>query len=124
MELREFIKDVLLEITGGVEDAQNASGIQNTNPAIISPIITKSQRTTVVGNGFNSKKTERPIIDVSFDVQLVVSDNDSDGKSMGISIARTLNFKKDSVNSLHNELTQRIQFVVPVILPTANVEKE
>lgn len=28
MELREFIKDVLLEITGGVEDAQNASGIQ------------------------------------------------------------------------------------------------
>lgn len=124
MELREFIKDVLLEITSGVEDAQNGSSVQNTNSAVISPIMIKSARTTNVGGGFNSIKTESRIIDVSFDVQLIVSDNDSNGSTTGISIAKAINFKKDSSANIHNELTQRVQFVVPVILPTSNPTKD
>lgn len=115
MELKEFIKEVLLEITQAVEEAQNEGQNKNDVSAVISPTITADNRAIING-------VHRSTTDIYFDVQIAVSEgNDGEG-GIGIKVAQLFNASATANSSSRNELTQRIQFRVPVALPSVKTE--
>lgn len=98
MELREFVKDTLIAITLGVQDAQADENGQD----------------AVFGNGDGIAYKERI---VSFDVALAESDSSSKSGKIGValSIIGEIGAGADQMKKIQS--TTRVQFEVPVRFP-------
>lgn len=104
MELKEFVKGVLTQITDAVKESQE----EINNGAIIVP------RYTIL----NSTRTDKglPITMVEFD--LCVTNSEESGKEKGINVMFTpirLKHEKTDKNSEIKE--NRIRFSIPVLFP-------
>lgn len=112
MELKEFIKETLLQIVIGVKDAQEASAKYG---AAINPAIIKKGdvMTTRIGD------EDRTVQNVSFEVALASSSGESVNKGVGVmlaSIGAGINKNKDDKSST----TTGIKFTIPVVLPSTD----
>lgn len=112
MELKEFIKAAITDITDAISELQN----ELKNGAVVSPSMPDPiDLKTVKTDGAN-----RLITDIDFDVAITVGNTDSyEGKvKAGIQI---FSAKISGGNEAHTENVSRMTFSVPVIFPTAEI---
>ena len=116
MELKEFIKTALSDITNAVSELQ----AELQNGAIVSPSMPNSiANVTVIDPQDN--KINRPISKIDFDVAITVgsTDNIEAGGKVGIQI---FSAKLGGNNENHTENVSRITFSIPVVLPNTHVK--
>lgn len=113
MELKEFIKTAISDITNAVSELQ----AELSNGAIVNPTLPNSiaLKTLVVD------EEHRPIEQLAFDVAVTASEESGiDGQAKaGISI---FGAKVGTATSAKSENVSRISFVIPVVLPTTHVK--
>lgn len=115
MELKEFIKTAISDITGAISELQ--SELQN--GAVVSPSMPQSISTkTIDEDGAN-----RLISNVEFDVALTIGNTDtvSGNAKVGIQI---FSAKLGGDNQSRTENVSRLTFSVPVIYPTAKIKTD
>lgn len=112
MELKEFIKAAITDITNAVSELQG----ELDNGAIVNPSLPDSiaTKTLVVNNVI------RPIEQLNFDVAVTASEESGvDGQAKaGISI---FGAKVGTATSAKTENVSRISFVIPVVYPVCHV---
>lgn len=110
MELKEFIKTVLIEIIDGVELAQKEIVATNRN-AIINPTIGQMIDIKSKFDPHDLKNSNEVKITAT------VAVTQSDGGNFGLSI---IPIKATTNKENKNETTTSISFVVPVVFPVMN----
>lgn len=116
MELKEFIKTALTDITNAVSELQG----ELQNGAIVSPSMPNSVSNVTVKDPQNDK-INRLISKIDFDVAITVgnTDNTEVGGKVGIQI---FSAKLGGNNENHTENVSRMTFSIPVVLPTCHVK--
>ena len=118
MELKEFIKTAITDITEAVSELQN----ELDNGAIVSPSLPNPISNGTIKNPDNNKVNRR-ISQIDFDVAITVGDTATKdvGGKLGIQI---LSAKIGGESQTHTENMSRLSFSIPVVLPTAHVKSE
>ena len=116
MELKEFIKTALSDITNAVSELQ----AELQNGAIVSPSVPNPIANVTVIDP-QDDKINRPISKIDFDVAITVgsTDNIEAGGKVGIQI---FSAKFGGNNENHTENVSRITFSIPVVLPNTHVK--
>lgn len=116
MELKDFIKTAITDITDAVSELQE----ELKNGAIISPSLPHAISNGTIIDPENDK-VNRPISKVDFDVAITVGDSDSveAGAKAGIQI---FSAKLGSESTTHTENVSRMTFSIPLVLPTTHVK--
>lgn len=113
MELKEFVKTAIRDITNAVSELQS----EITNGAIVNPTLPNSvaSKTLLVDNEI------RPIEHLAFDVAVTATEASGiDGTAKaGISI---FGAKIGSESSAKTENASRISFSIPLVLPATHVK--
>ncbi|KKK69553.1 hypothetical protein LCGC14_2932880 [marine sediment metagenome] len=111
MELREFVKETLVQIIKGIEDAQSET---KKTGAVISP--SRGKLAPDTQDKVLLSKSGGILEGVAFDVAVTASDTSEKGGGVGIFVwAVGAGVKGKS--EIPNAAVSRIQFNVPVILP-------
>ena len=118
MELKEFIKTAIADITGAVSELQN----ELENGAIVSPSLPNPISNTTVIDPDNDKVNRR-ISQIDFDVAITVGDTATKeaGGKLGIQI---ISAKIGGESQTHSENISRMSFSIPVVLPTVHVKNK
>lgn len=112
MELQEFIKNTLVQITNGVIDAQNE--LKDTG-CLINP-----KGLTIDGNvveNSNAKNKSRSIEKIKMNVVLEI--NESEGASKGIGVAKVLNAGINTEKASSNSQVTSVEFEIPIAFPVS-----
>lgn len=110
MELKEFIKETLVQIAQGVREAQEELKEQGT---IINPELSHApsgEKIMVQGRPYMLQQ-------VDFTVALTLSESGSSKKGISVSFASILAAGGNTNNDSRNEATNTIKFKVPIVLP-------
>lgn len=124
MELKDFVKSVVTDITNAVSELQS----ELNNGAIVSPSVSNPIANVTIIDPDN-KNSNRHISKIDFDVAITVGSSDKLGTDIGTGI-RIFSAKIGSDNEERKENVSRITFSIPVVLPTcyvknkAEIEKE
>jgi hypothetical protein len=105
MDLRNFIKETLLQIQRGIGDATRELHTVPTDLGAIGPIFKDI-------NKLNNKDIEW----VEFDVAVTVSEESTGEKSGKLNVA-ALSFGGSKVSSTETQFVSRVKFRVPIIPP-------
>lgn len=118
MELKEFIKTAIADITEAVSELQNDLD----NGAIVSPSLPNPIANTTVIDPEN-ERINRKISQIDFDVAITVGDTATKeaGGMLGIQI---LSAKIGGESQTHTENVSRMSFSIPVVLPTVHVKSQ
>lgn len=116
MDLREFIKTTLIQITDGVLEAQKAVAEKGTN---INPVNFGFQKDGQWHNYFDSAMPQ----EIHFDVALTESDSAGAEGGIGVFLGGVGIGSKAKTGTQSSSQT-RIQFSVPLILPPGKRERE
>jgi len=122
LELREFIKSSLVEISRGVLDA--STELKDTN-AIVSPENFKvnsenSQafgRTQTGTNGLDPINGTRVVHKVDFDIAVLVDETDKANAGIKISVM-SMGLSGGGESTSKSGSTSRIKFSVPIVMPS------
>lgn len=119
MELRDFVKESLVQISKGIEEANNEL---SDSQAMVNPLylyLTEEKnlmgRTTHRDPEFqdpDSKLVQR----IEFDVAVVVQDSVSGGGKASLSIA-SIGFGEEGKKDMSNKSESRIKFAIPMVFP-------
>ncbi|MTK53358.1 hypothetical protein [Paludibacter sp.] len=115
MELKDFIKETLAQITNGVVEAQEL--IKNTG-AYINP--EGRLEGNQVRTGFEGEY--RSIQNVKMSIAVKVIENTQTKAALGV-VSAFINAGAATANSDSNSVTNRIEFEIPISLPITNVTK-
>ena len=118
MELKEFIKTALTDITDAIKELQE----ELTNGAIVSPSMPNVIANTTVVDP-NNTHINRPISKIDFDVAITVGNTDKVGGGGKIGI-QILSAKIGNENVAHSENVSRMTFSIPIVLPTYYVKSK
>lgn len=112
IELKDFIKAVLSEITDGVIDAQESLEKKN---VVVSPSIS---------DGIKAEKDGkiRTVSVVSFSVELVQSESDGTEISGGAKLY-VFSAGAGTKKGTSNIVTSKVSFDIPIILPSEDVKE-
>jgi hypothetical protein len=109
MRLQDFIRDSLLQISGGVQEARSKE-------EKIAPHIAANPPKDSAGLSADSSV----IFLVDFDVAVTVSEKSADGLSGGISVASVFKVEGKGGTSSEQSSISRVRFSVPVIFTRKN----
>lgn len=114
MELKEFIKTALADITNAVSELQG----ELMNGAIVSPSLPDSGEKTIEIDNKNVILTQ-----VAFDVAITAGGTDTikGGAKGGLHV---FSAKVDGSNEEHTENVSRVSFTVPIVLPQHRIKSE
>ena len=115
MELKDFIKETLVQITNGVVEAQN---IINGTGCYINP--EGYYKGEQVHTGYN--KEYRSIQKVKMSIAINVIENNQTKAGLGV-VSAILTAGASTTNSDSNSVTNRIEFEIPISLPVMDVSK-
>lgn len=118
MELKEFIKTAIADITNAVSELQE----ELKNGAIVSPSYPNVIANSSIADPVN-KKVYRKISQVDFDVALTVGDSDTIGSNAKAGI-QIFQGRIGTENKSRTENVSKITFSIPVVLPTVHVKSE
>ena len=118
MELKEFVKTAIQDITNAVSELQS----ELKNGSIVSPSMPSAIANSTVMDPDNGS-INRKISNIDFDVALTVGGSGTieSGGKVGIQI---FSAKIGGENKSHTENVSRITFTIPVVLPTAHVKSK
>ena len=108
MELKEFIKQTLVQIIEGVKDAQKSVGTDNGE--IIPRLSTPRNKDEISYDG-------RIIHNIYFDVAVTVTEGTEKKGGGGIKVASFIQIEGEGKRSESNISQNRIQFHVPLTYP-------
>lgn len=115
MELKDFIKQVLSDIAGGITEAQT----EDQTTAWIVP-------TCVIGSNVEKVCTTKgyiPVRNIDFDVAVTSGTNtkSSDGMTGGIKVVELFHIggKSQEESSAIQQNVSRVKFSIPMMLPSA-----
>ena len=113
MELKEFIKTALTDITNAVSELQG----ELTNGAIVSPSLPENGEKTIVIDNKNVILTQ-----VAFDVAITAGGTDTikGGAKGGLHV---FSVKVDGSNEEHTENVSHVSFSIPIVLPQQHCTK-
>ncbi|MES9950068.1 MAG: hypothetical protein ABW118_14015 [Candidatus Thiodiazotropha sp.] len=117
MELKDFVKETLVQITTGVNDAQNEVRDLGgyVNPAArVFPKESDQSHLTQIGSG-------QGVFMIDFDVAISVSEEGEAGGEAKLQVGSFLNLGGGGKKGSSSSTTNRIAFKVPLALP---VDKE
>ena|ERR1035438_9463596 len=106
MELKEFIKSTLIQVSQGIEEAKKELGDNSTFKTIINPVLA-SATFTAEGNGF------KKIQEVEFDIALIVEQKSEGKAGIGVLASIITAGASKSIGDTNSE-THRIKFKVPI----------
>lgn len=123
MELREFIKSSLVEISRGVLDA--STELEDTN-AIVSPenfqVNSDSSqafgRTKTGSNAMDPTNGTRIVHKVDFDIAVLVDESDKTKAGIKISVM-SIGLSGGGESTTKSGSTSRIKFSVPIVMPSS-----
>lgn len=112
MDLKEFVKETLVQIAAGVRDSQDAvreiGGI--VNPATLT-------RTNGAGSYFSTVDDIHHVFFVDFDVAVSVTENTGTNASAKLNVATLLSLNAGGQSAASSAATNRLTFKVPLALP-------
>ena len=106
MELKEFIKGVLRDVTDAVSESQK----ELSNGAVVSPMDTNNDLKAYVMKG----DKYRTVSDIDFDIAVTVSAESDKGGNIGGSI-RVLSASLGGKVAVTNEEVSRVKFSIPIV---------
>ena len=114
MELKEFIKTALADITNAVSELQG----ELRNGAIVSPSLSREDEKTIEIDNKNVILTQ-----VAFDVAITAGGTDTikGGAKGGLHV---FSAKVDGSNEEHTENVSHVSFTIPIVLPQHHVKSE
>ena len=115
MNIQEFLKETLVQISKGIEEAQNEltdSG-GRVNPAL------STGQSTLQNKGGLVTKQGNLVYDVNFDIAISVSDETDTKAGAGIFVA-SIGVGVQTADSYSSSKVSRIQFKVPISYPEMN----
>lgn len=114
MELKEFIKTALADITNAVSELQT----ELQNGAIVSPSLPKDGENTIAIDNRNVILTQ-----VAFDVAITAGGTDTikGGVKSGLHV---FSAKVDGSNEEHAENVSHVSFSIPIVLPQHRIKSE
>jgi hypothetical protein len=115
MELKDFIKETLVQITNGVVEAQDL--IKDTG-CYINPKGRYANGTVDTDYG----GVYRSIQNVKMSIAINVIENQQTKAGLGV-VSAILTAGASTTNSDSNRVTNRIEFEIPISLPITNVTK-
>lgn len=115
MELKEFIKQTLVQITNGVVEAQES--IKNTGCYINPEGFHTGEQ---VKPGFN--KEYRHVQKIKLSIAVTVEENNETGKGVGVSSILVAGISTKNNNT--NTSTNHIEFEIPISLPVMDIDKK
>lgn len=117
MEIKDFIKEAMLQIVEGVIEVNDA--LKEKGAYIPSK--------QVAGEGVNFKveqdDTTRNIVKVEFDIAVTVSSQDTNQVGAKLSVASWFGVGATSEGSTANQTISRIKYTLPLALPDDDVPK-
>lgn len=111
MDLKNFIKGVLADITSAISESQS----ELNNGAVISPCRNQSNGDKIIH--CNNKSTI--VSDVDFEVALTTEDSKESSKGIGGGI-KVISGDLSNCQSEKNENISRIKFSIPVVYPSVS----
>lgn len=115
MELKDFVKTAINDITSAVSELQE----ELKNGAIVSPSMPNAISNVTIKDP--TSKCNRKISNIDFDVATTVGSYDKVDAGAGVGI-HIFSAKVENGNEEHTENVSRIAFSIPVVLPTHNIE--
>ncbi|QUB69247.1 hypothetical protein J5A68_12800 [Prevotella melaninogenica] len=136
MELKDFIKQVLSDIAGGITEAQTenettawivpthiySEGASSTDPNETTAWIVP---THIIGNNVEKVRTTKgyvPVCNIDFDVAVTSETNtkSSDGMTGGIKVVELFQIggKSQEESSAIQQNVSRVKFSIPMMLPS------
>lgn len=110
MELKDFIKNVLADITNAVKESQE----ELTNGAIISPSSTSKE------SNVNTKDGRLRVSEIDFEVSVCASSSNGSGGKINVAVA-VIKGGTGSESKTSSENISKVKFSIPVIYPTFKV---
>lgn len=114
IELRKFITQALIEIAGGVHDAQ--APVAEMRGAVAPDDIDSSGSDRVKSRVLFS--LNRPVQIIEFDVAVTITDETGGKAGIGV-LSGVVNFGAGGTTKDSAQIVNRIQFTVPMVLPVA-----
>ncbi|MDE5850083.1 MAG: hypothetical protein K2H38_08065 [Muribaculaceae bacterium] len=116
MELKEFIKAAITDITDAISELQNELG----NNAVVSP----PMPSPIALKTLQHEGRNRLISDIDFNVAITVGSVDSIEGNAGAGVLQVFSAKVNAGKESKTEKVSRISFSIPVIYPTAEVKTD
>ncbi len=118
MELKEFVAETLVQIAGGIEEAQQRLK-ESGSEAKVNPYMTKNDSEKWVTGG-RRKNVEV----VEFDVAILASEGTETKAGVGLTVASLLKLDAGGRSNQSSGTESRIKFKVPASFPMYKHEQE
>ena len=118
MELKDFVKETLVQIVRGVDDANIALSDKTAFVASTNIKTNKDIKGTV-----DKKGRTHYVTDVDFDVAINIQNTKTKESGVGVEILSVLNVGGKGGSESTNISTSRIKFSLPLALPTEPEDK-
>lgn len=114
MELKDFVKGVILDITNAVKESQR----ELDNGAIICPTNSNAKETVN-----SSKDGTLPVSSIDFEVSVSAGSSNETGGKITV-LSAVISGGLGSVNTTKDENVSKVRFSIPVILPYTFVQRK
>ena len=118
MDLKEFVSETLLSIIAGVNEAQEKA---KDHGAHVNPGGLTRNTKNIADNSIWDNSTNNYAQQVSFDVAVTAEDSAKGGAKVKV-LSGILGGDIGGEKGNKNVIASRVQFMVPVLLPSQNVE--
>ena len=118
MELKEFIKQTLTQITNGITESQE--DLKDSGAIIVPKLTFKNQNSFFVSEAYNSSQQ---VNEIKFKVGITIEDNKGEKGGIGV----LTGFFTAGGQVSNDESTQSIssiEFTIPVVFPAGNDPKK
>lgn len=118
MELKDFIKETLLQISEGVISAQEE--LKNSG-CLINPLISSIVNgTTLINEGKQNER--RQVQNIKMSIAISITENKGEKSGIGI-VASVIKAGLSKDESEQNHTINRIDFEIPISLPVSKFKK-
>lgn len=117
MDLKDFVSNTLLSIVAGVSEAQNQVSAHG---ALVNPAGLMRNKSNISNNTVWDNRTNVYAQPVSFDVAVTAEDTAAGGARIKV-LSGILGGDIGGEKGSKNVIASRVQFVVPVLLPSQDI---
>jgi hypothetical protein len=115
MKLEDFISESITQIISGVAKAQEYAA---QNQASINPITLQQAKSS--GDSYFDSRTLRPAQVIDFDISVTTKEDGKASGKAGVFVS-VLKFGVEGSEGTESQVSNRIKFSVPIILPIQKV---
>jgi len=114
MDLKEFVREALVQVTSGVREAQDQVREKGgyVNPSVVSSASGQPEATH-----FGTLNSGQNVLLMEFDVAVTATDSTEGGAGAKLAVASVFSIQAGGKGTSGSESTSRIRFKVPFALP-------